>query len=61
MPHILRTLDQRCFLGFSIWEFSFRSLPRLYGRIFVRDIALRHPLRTLTGLLAYRRFARHPR
>ena len=61
MSHILRTLDQRRFLGFSIWEFSFRSLPRLYGRIFVREIALRHPLRTLTGLLAYRRFARHPR
>jgi hypothetical protein len=61
MPHILRQLDQRRFLGFPIWEFSFRSLPRLYGRIFVRDIALRHPLRTLTGFLAYRRFARRER
>jgi hypothetical protein len=61
MPHILRTLDQHHFLGFPIWEFSLRSLPRLYGRMFVRDIALRHPLRTLTGLLAYRRFSRRPR
>jgi len=57
VPHILRKLDQRRFLGFPIWEFSFRSLPRLYGRIFVRDIILRHPLRTLKGMLAYRRLS----
>jgi hypothetical protein len=61
MPHILRQLDRRRFLGFPIWEFSFRSLPRLYGRIFVRDIALRHPLRTLQGMVAYRRFSRRGR
>jgi hypothetical protein len=61
MLHILRRLDQRRFLGFRIWEFSFRSLPRLYGRIFVRDIALRHPMRTLQGMLAYRRFSQRGR
>jgi hypothetical protein len=61
MPHLLRQLDQRRFLGFPIWEFSFRSLPRLYGRIFVRDIALRHPVRTVQGMLAYRRFSRRGR
>jgi len=59
MLHILRQLDRHRFLGFPIWEFSFRSLPRLYGHIFVRDIVLRHPWRTLKGLLAYRRFCRY--
>ncbi|MDY7039597.1 MAG: hypothetical protein SVX38_01895 [Chloroflexota bacterium] len=51
---ILRELDQRKFLGFSIWEFSFRSLSRSYGRFFLREIVLRHPLRTLRGLWDYR-------
>jgi hypothetical protein len=56
MYDILRQLDRRRFLGFPIWEFSFRSLPRPYGRIFLRNIVLRHPLRTLNGVLAYLRF-----
>jgi hypothetical protein len=58
MLHILRTLDRRRFLGLPIWEFSLRSLPRPYGRLFLREIVLRHPLHTLEGLLAYRRFSR---
>ena len=61
MPQILDRLDERCFLGFPIWEFSFRSLLRQYGRTFLRDIVLRHPLRTLNGLLAYRRHFRQER
>jgi hypothetical protein len=28
----------------------------VYGRVFVRDVVLRHPLRTLKGIRAYRRF-----
>lgn len=35
-------------------EFSFKSLSQAYGRAFVRRIVLRHPLRTLRGLLIYR-------
>jgi hypothetical protein len=58
MLRILRALDRHRFLGFPIWEFSFRSLPRLYGHLFLRDIVLRHPVRTLKGILAYRRFSR---
>jgi hypothetical protein len=58
MPQILDRLDERRFLGFPIWEFSFRSLSRQYGHTFLRDIVLRHPLRTLNGLLAYRRHFR---
>jgi hypothetical protein len=61
MYEILRQLDRRRFLGFPIWEFSLRSLPRLYGRIFLGDIVLRHPLRTLNGVLAYRRFEQRQR
>ncbi len=55
---VLRWLDRRRFLGFPIWEFSFRSLSRLYGRFFLREIVLRHPLRTLAGLRAYWRVVR---
>jgi hypothetical protein len=58
MFRVLRALDGHRFLGFPIWEFSLRSLPREYGRLFLREIVLRHPLRTLEGLLAYRRFSR---
>ena len=61
MSHVLRQLDKRRFLGFPIWEFSFNSLPRLYGRIFVWHIVLRHPLRTWQGMRAYRRFFRQQR
>lgn len=59
MFDILGSLDRRRFLGFPIWEFSLRSVPRLYGRMFMRDIALRHPVRTVQALLAYRHFYRH--
>jgi len=61
MLHFLRTLDRRRFLGFPIWEFSFRSLPRRYGRMFLRDIVLRHPVRSVQGMLAYRRIYREGR
>lgn len=61
MSRILRQLDKRRFLGLPIWEFSFSSLPRLYGRIFLWDIVLQHPLRAWKGMLAYRRFFRQGR
>lgn len=57
MFRILQALDRHRFLGFPIWEFSLRSLRRLYGWLFLRDIVLRHPIRTLQGLLAYRLFS----
>ena len=53
MSYILRQLDKRRFHGLPIWEFSFKSLPRLYGRIFLWDIVLWHPLRAWNGMLAY--------
>ncbi|MCR4408022.1 MAG: hypothetical protein NUW24_14075 [Anaerolineae bacterium] len=56
---ILRELDRRKFLGFPIWEFSYHSFFRQYGHFFLREIALRHPLRTLAGLWAYRQVMRN--
>jgi hypothetical protein len=53
--NLLRQLDKRACLGFRIWDFSFRSLARRYGNTFLKEVAFRHPLRTLAGLLAYRR------
>jgi hypothetical protein len=52
---LLRKLDEKAFLGFRVWHFSFRSLPHRYGNAFLREVVFRHPLRTLSGLLAYRR------
>jgi hypothetical protein len=55
---LLNSLDESSFLGFRIWEFSFRSLRKRYGLAFLSSIMLRHPLRTLTGVLRYRSFLR---
>ncbi len=59
MFRFLRKLDEHRFLGLPIWEFSVRSMPRSYGHAFVLDVLLRHPLRAMKGLQAYRRFYRH--
>jgi hypothetical protein len=48
-------LDRRESLHIPIWEFSLRSFLRHYGRISAREIVLRYPLRTLKGIVAYRR------
>jgi hypothetical protein len=52
---LLRKLDEKAFLGLQVWDFSFRSLPHRYGSAFLKEVVFRHPLRTLSGLLAYRR------
>ena len=52
---LLRKLDEKAFLGFKIWDFSLRSLPHRYGSAFFREVVFQHPLRTLSGLLAYHR------
>jgi hypothetical protein len=52
---LLRKLDEKTFLGLQVWDFSFRSLPHRYGSAFLKKVVFRHPLRTLSGLLAYRR------
>jgi hypothetical protein len=53
--NLLRKLDEKAFLGFRVWDFSFRSLPHRYSSAFLKEVLFRHPLRTLSGLLAYRR------
>jgi hypothetical protein len=52
---LLRKLDEKAFLGFKVWDFSLRSLPHRYSSAFLKEVLFRHPLRTLSGLLAYRR------
>ncbi len=52
---MLARLDARSFLGLQVWEFSLRSLARNYGSTFLRRVVLRHPLRTLAGVLRYQR------
>ena len=39
----------------SLAEFSLRSLPQPYGRVFLRQVALRHPVRLLSGSWRYLR------
>ena len=51
-----QALDERRWLGFSIWGFALGSLGHRYGQVFVRRALLRHPRSVLHGLLAYRRF-----
>ena len=58
---LLRRLDARAFLGFRVWEFSFKSLFRRYGYTFFRQIMLKHPYRTIEGCLSYRRFLQEGR
>jgi hypothetical protein len=55
---LLSRLDDSSFLGFRVWEFSLRSLRRRYGFTFLRSVALRHPLKTFSGVLRYRRLLR---
>jgi hypothetical protein len=55
---LLTRLDEASFLGFRLWDFSFRSLRRQYALTFLRRIVLRHPLRTCEGVLRLRNFQR---
>jgi len=55
---LLEILDRGGFLGLQNWEFSFHSLTKGYGHLFLREVVLRHPCRTLRGIVEYRRFLR---
>jgi hypothetical protein len=52
---LLKRMDETAFLGFNAWDFCVRSLAQPYGRLFLRSMIFRHPLRTLSGLMLYRR------
>lgn len=54
----LGRLDAAGFLGFAIWDFAWHSLTKEYGRLFAPRLLLRHPLKALRGVSAYRR--EHP-
>ena len=51
-----RALDERRWLGFSIWTFALCSLNQRYGQAFLRRVLLRRPHSLVRGLLAYRQF-----
>jgi len=53
---LLELLDRERFLGLRNWGFSFHSLSKGYGHLFLRKVVLRHPWLTLRGFLEYRRF-----
>ena len=59
--HMLGKLDEMTFLGFKVWDFSFRSLFHRYGTAFLQEIVFRHPLRTLAGITRYRRWLQNYR
>ncbi len=54
--NLFKRWDEERFLGLRVWEFALNSLSREYGRAFLRKVVLRHPWRTLKGILEYRRF-----
>ena len=58
MYGLLKRLDDAAFLGFRIWEFSFRSLRRRYSLTFLARILLRHPANAIAGVSKYRRLVR---
>ncbi len=58
MYGLLKRLDDAAFLGFRIWEFSFRSLRRRYALTFLHHIVLRHPANAIAGVSKYRRLVR---
>ncbi len=51
-------LDDVQFLDIKIWDFSFRSLLREYGKEFFTKIIVKHPIRTTRGIQRYRRMIR---
>jgi hypothetical protein len=53
--NLLARLDSAAFLGFKVWEFSYRSLRMEYGLTFLKRVLLPHPVRALAGLVRYPR------
>lgn len=51
----LGRLDRAGFLGFAAWDFTWHSLTKEYGWLFVPRLLLRRPLKVLRGIAAYRR------
>ena len=54
----LGRLDKARFWKVQVWNFSFRSLPREYARLFFLKVVVAHPVKAVRGLRRYRRFIR---
>ncbi len=49
------TQNKHPFLNIKLWDFCFRSLIREYGLKFIFLVILRHPIKTLKGIMKYGR------
>ena len=49
------SLDKKSFLHFHIWEFAYRSFFKEYARLFFLRAMLKHPLKTIKGMMRYHR------
>ncbi len=58
LSQLAKKLDKYSLLGFSLWDFSLHSLGYEYGKMFLREVMLKYPLRTLGGLHRYNRMIR---
>jgi hypothetical protein len=47
------------FLNLKLWDFCFRSLIREYGLKFIFLVILRHPIKTLKGIIKYGGTSKH--
>lgn len=54
----IKELDKYSFLGLKIWDFSLNSLRRIYGKLFISEVILKHPWRTWEGLQEYKKLVR---
>ena len=53
--NLLKRFDEYHFIGFRLWEFAFKSLFYEYGSLFAKKILFREPVKSLKGLLLYRK------
>ncbi len=51
-------LDRINFLGIRIWDFALRSLNREYSWFFLVKFIFKHPLKSIKGFLAYKKFCK---
>jgi hypothetical protein len=60
LSNLTHTLDERRWLGLSIWTFLLSSVSQPYGRVFLQAVLLNEPSAVLRGLVAYhRRLVQH--
>lgn len=59
MLSLMRFLDRHRLFSLVIWEFCFFSLFKEYGRIFIWELVLKHPVRVIKGLINYWHYSKN--